>query len=78
MSQEHSYRCQVYSYLNFRVLGVLVGISADKLSHLTVLFMTQQVMVPGGDFEYLAFNWLAIFTQQTEQKRLKSGYIHWS
>ncbi|XP_037041769.1 prostatic acid phosphatase-like [Bradysia coprophila] len=35
----------------------------------------EKVMVPGGDFEYLAFNWLAIFTQMTEQKRLKSGWL---
>ena len=29
----------------------------------------------GGDFEYIAFSWYAIFTATTEMKKLRSGYL---
>lgn len=32
-------------------------------------------MKPGGDFEFLAISWYAIFTVTTEMKKLRSGYL---
>lgn len=36
---------------------------------------TQKVLVPGGNFVYLAEYWLELTTSTTEMKRLKSGFL---
>lgn len=32
-------------------------------------------MTPGGDFEFIAVSWYALFTATTEMKKLRSGYL---
>lgn len=32
-------------------------------------------MTPGGDFEYISISWYGLFTQTTEMKRLRSGFL---
>lgn len=32
-------------------------------------------MTPGGDFEFISISWYGLFTQTTEMKRLRSGFL---
>lgn len=60
----------------FTALNILYDILyIEQLKGKRIPKWAEEVMMPGGDFEFLMKFYFIIFTQTTEMKRLKSGFL---